>query len=113
MIGSAVFATLTWILAKIGISNVESTLGTAIRSHLCIAIFLQIIFNIGTLFPAIQPCYTVFPIQTRTDDMYSAKTRRKIGVVYTARENYNRVRIRAILVKSKPVFLYFSVLTEW
>ena len=46
-IGSAVFAALTSILAKIGISGVESNLGTAIRTGVVLVIAWLIVFAKG------------------------------------------------------------------
>ena len=46
-IGSAVFASLTSILGKIGISGVESNLGTAIRTVVVLAISWMMVFVTG------------------------------------------------------------------
>lgn len=46
-VGSAVFAALTSILAKIGISGVESNLGTAIRTGVVLVMALVIVFAKG------------------------------------------------------------------
>ena len=46
-IGSALFAALTSILAKVGISNVESNLGTAIRTGVVLAMAWIIVFMKG------------------------------------------------------------------
>lgn len=46
-IGSALFAALTLILAKVGISNVESNLGTAIRTGVVLAMAWIIVFMKG------------------------------------------------------------------
>lgn len=46
-VGSAVFAALTSILAKVGISNVESNLGTAIRTTVVLAMAWIIVFLKG------------------------------------------------------------------
>ena len=47
LIGSALFAALTSILAKVGISNVESNLGTAIRTGVVLAMAWIIVFMKG------------------------------------------------------------------
>lgn len=44
-IGSALFAALTAITAKIGITNVESNLGTAIRTFVVLIISLIFVFS--------------------------------------------------------------------
>lgn len=44
-IGSALFAALTAITAKIGIANVESNLGTAIRTFVVLIISLIFVFS--------------------------------------------------------------------
>lgn len=44
-IGSALFATLTAITAKIGIANVDSNLGTAIRTFVVLIIATGIVFS--------------------------------------------------------------------
>ena len=46
-IGSALFAALTSILTKVGISNVESNLGTAIRTGVVLAMAWIIVFMKG------------------------------------------------------------------
>lgn len=46
-VGSAIFAALTSILAKIGISGVESNLGTAIRTGVVLVIAWGIVFGKG------------------------------------------------------------------
>ena len=46
-LGSAVFASLTSILGKIGIENVDSTLGTAIRTVVVLAMAWAIVFARG------------------------------------------------------------------
>ena len=46
-VGSAVFAALTSILAKVGISGVESNLGTAIRTGVVLAMAWSIVFAKG------------------------------------------------------------------
>ena len=45
-IGSALFAALTAITAKIGIANVDSNLGTAIRTFVVLIIATGIVFSI-------------------------------------------------------------------
>lgn len=47
LIGSALFAALTSLLAKVGISNVESNLGTAIRTGVVLAMAWIIVFMKG------------------------------------------------------------------
>ena len=47
-IGSAVFAALTSILAKIGIEGVNSTLATAIRTAVVLAMSWGMVFFMGT-----------------------------------------------------------------
>lgn len=44
-IGSALFAALTAITAKIGIANVDSNLGTAIRTFVVLIIATGIVFS--------------------------------------------------------------------
>lgn len=46
-LGSAVFASLTSVLGKIGISNVESNLGTAIRTGVVLAMAWVMVFATG------------------------------------------------------------------
>lgn len=48
-LGSAVFASLTSILGKIGISNVESNLGTAIRTGVVLVMAWVMVFATGKL----------------------------------------------------------------
>lgn len=47
-IGSALFAALTAITAKIGIINIDSNLGTAIRTFVVFLLALGIVFSTKT-----------------------------------------------------------------
>lgn len=48
-LGSAVFAGLTAILAKLGIENVDSTLATALRTIVVLAFSRLIVFGTGAM----------------------------------------------------------------
>ena len=63
-LGSAVFAALTSILAKIGIEGVNSTLATAIRTAVVLLMSWGMVFLTGTQSPpqlavsgAVRPCH--------------------------------------------------------
>ena len=76
---SAIFASLTTILAKIGIENVESNLGTAIRTIVVLIMAWIIVFlqkkhaphpqfgSATTRSPTLK-CVTCFPVSTTTPD---------------------------------------------